>query len=672
MLQGNKEASLPSRKVVREGYTPLNATQYAELPMPPARLFVFLFLLAGGTLPVAAPQAGVFESVPETAPSAASPAAPGYRIGDLLVAPKETKDGKPRRVIRLLVTKFAEPNGHYPVVAATVKALQKAFGEDRFEARIYTGETDHIRDAHLVLSSVGTFVRARSMGARDLATVASERAPDPNRAEGTLFVTLKNRADINQFEDLRGKRVTATGSNAFSGYHVGLGEIAERGEDPDRFFGAFVASGYDMLRELKFLREGLADVAMLRTCVLEELAAAGGKVDDLKPLLVRENGESAACLSSTDTYPNWTLFALPTISPEEARLAAQTLLSMPELPGGIHWSIASDFTAVDGLYRSLRLGPYEYLRTWTWTRFWETYRTSILVALTFVLGLLLHSLRSESLVRRRTAELRRSLEEQRKAQTRARDAALRVEALRRAGAVGQMSSIIAHELRQPVATVRNYVQGLRRMLDLRGALKADVAEKPLLRLDEQAERIERIVERVRAYGRAEVPQRRPVDAVTLTKSAVETLRTARPDNFPVTIRSREPNCTILADPLEWELCVQNLVKNALEAVRGVPSPAVTIELEKQYVGGREKLLLCVTDNGPRLDEEKFRRLEDVLSSTKLDGLGLGLSIVRMIAEDSRGVLRFARNEPTGLRVVVEWPLPNEKAPDATKIQGRNA
>ena len=345
---------------------------------------------------------------------------------------------------------------------------------------------------------------------------------------------------------------------------------------------------------------------------------------------------------------------------------------MPELPGGIHWSIASDFTAVDGLYRSLRLGPYEYLRTWTWTRFWKTYRTSILVALTFVLGLLLHAYRSESLVRRRTAELRRSLEEQRKAQTRARDAALRVEALRRAGAVGQMSSIIAHELRQPVATVRNYVQGLRRTLDLRGALKADIAEKPLLRLDEQAERIERIVERVRAYGRAEVPQRRPVDAVTLTKSAVETLRTARPENFPVTIRSREPNCTILADPLEWELCVQNLVKNALEAVRSVSAPTVTIELAKRCVEGREKLCFSVTDNGPRLDDERFRRLEDVLSSTKLDGLGLGLSIVRMIAEDSGGLLRFARNEPTGLRVVVEWPLPNEKAPELPEIQGENA
>lgn len=636
--------------------------------MTPARHFVFLLLFTGWTLFAAAPQASASDSVPEA--SSASAFAPGYQIGDLLVAPKERTNGKPKRsVIRLLITKFAEPNSHYPIVAATVEALRRAFGEDRFEARIYTGETDHIRDAHLVLSSAGTFVRARSMGARDLATVVSERAPDPNRAEGTLFVTLKNRADIEDFEDLRGKRVTATGSNAFSGHHVGLGEIARRGEDPDRFFGPFVASGYDMLRELKLLREGLADVAMLRTCVLEELSAAGEKVDDLKPLLVRGDEKSIACLSSTDTYPNWTLFALPTISPEEARLAAQTLLSMPALEGGLHWSIASDFTAVDRLYRSLRLGPYEYLRTWTWMRFWETYRTSILVALTFVLGLLLHSYRSESLVRRRTAELRQSLEEQRKAQTRARDAALRMEALRRAGAVGQMSSIIAHELRQPVATVRNYVQGLRRMLDMRGALTADTAEKPLVRLDEQAERIERIVERVRAYGKAEVPQRRLVDAAALTKSAVETLQTAQSDDLPVSIRSCEAHFLILADPLEWELCVQNLVKNALEAARGVPAPAVTVELDRVCVEERAKLRLTVTDNGPRLDDDKFRRLQDVLSSTKLDGLGLGLSIVRMIVEDSGGVLRFERNEPTGLRVAIEWPLAAEDARDARNNKG---
>ena len=108
----------------------------------------------------------------------------------------------------------------------------------RFETKFY--RMDALQEAvrseavDLFLASSGFFWEMQlKYGARDLATVVSERAPDPNRAEGTLFVTLKNRADIEAFKDLRGKRVTATGSNAFSGHHVGLGEIARRGEDPD-------------------------------------------------------------------------------------------------------------------------------------------------------------------------------------------------------------------------------------------------------------------------------------------------------------------------------------------------------------------------------------------------------------------------------------------------------
>lgn len=60
---------------------------------------------------------------------------------------------------------------------------------------------------------------------------------------------------------------------------------------------------------------------------------------------------------------------------------------------------------------------------------------------------------------------------------------------------------IARELRQPVATVRNYVQGLRRTLVLRGALKADVAEKSLLRVLF----LETFQSFVLSYGKVESP-----------------------------------------------------------------------------------------------------------------------------------------------------------------------
>ncbi len=594
-------------------------------------------------------------------------AAPGYRIGDILASPDKKSDpcGARRPTIRLLVTKFAEPNSHYPIVGETVSALQAAFGADRFEAVVYTGETSDIENADLVLSSAGTFARMRPFGARDLATVVSNRAPDPNHAEGTLFATLKSRTDINKLEDLRGKRISATGPNAFAGYHVGLGEVARTGKDPDTFFGPLIASGYDMRLELSLLRQGLTDAVMLRTCLLEELAASGEKTDDLKPIHVRnaEAAKTGACLSSTDTYPNWTLFATPRISPENARLVAQTLLSMKVLPGGIRWSIANDFTKVDDLYRALKLGPYEYLRTWTWTRFWERYQTEIVVVLVLVFALILHAYRSSVLVERRTAQLQRALKDQREAQARAQSAAERVETLRRAGAVGQMSAIIAHELRQPVATVRNYVQGLRRTLDTRGVLDADFAEKPLLKMDEQTERIERIIEKVRTYGKSKESKRRPTDVVELTRKAVETLQTAQATggtqalSVPVLVETPEDHFVLVVDPLEWELCVQNLVKNACEAAIGSSDPRVLVRLSKAVEAGRVRIRLSVEDNGPVMTEAAFTRLSGVLSSTKLDGLGLGLSIVRMIVEDNGGVLCFERKRPRGLVVSIEFARP---------------
>ena len=290
--------------------------------------------------------------------------ASSFVIGDVL-SPRTGPTQPDRPVVRLLVTQFAYPNHHYPLIDRTISEFRSIFGAGNFEAMAFSGETSDINQADFVLSSAGTYLRMRSEGARDLATAVSSLAPNPNQAEGSLFVVLKQSANLQTFEDLKGKRVTITGLNAFSGYHIALGEIFKRGEDPDRFFGAVVTSGHDMRHELTLLRQGQADVAILRTCFLEELEASGHDISDLRPVAVRAAPHVDACISSTDRYPNWTLFATPRATPEQARIATTALLSMPTEKDGLHWSVASDFSSIDRLYRDLRLGPYEYLRVWT-------------------------------------------------------------------------------------------------------------------------------------------------------------------------------------------------------------------------------------------------------------------------------------------------------------------
>lgn len=575
-------------------------------------------------------------------------AAPDYVIGEAIALPEGEPDpSKP--AITMLVTQFARPNLHYPLVFSTTEALRHLFGKGNVQVRAFSGETGDIGNADLVLSSAGTYVRMLGRGAKDLATAASNLTPNPNRAEGSVFITLDTRQDIREFADLRGKRVAATGPNAFSGYHAALGEIARRGEDPDTFFGSFVRSGHDMTRELDLLRSASADVAVVRTCFLEELKAKGIDVSDIRPVALRDGIHPSGCMTSTDLYPNWTIFATPRLSPENARLITQTLLAMPKAEHGVHWSVASDFTTTDTLYRSIRLGPYAYLRTWTWERFWDEYRTWIIVLLMAVAGLAAHSLRASRLVDIRTAQLRRALTEQKNADARAKAAAERMQTLQKAGAVGQISSIVAHELRQPLSAIVGYAQGISRLIDTGGKPDKAMIETGISAIRAEAERAESIVEKVRSYAKGKKPTRQILDASAICRQCAETVTQARLADVPLIVELPEEPLSVSADPLELELCLHNLLKNALRSASCAPDPRVLLSARRRKdETGRNRIDMEIRDNGPTLTPEEFSRLNRVLDSTRAEGLGLGLAIVRLIVENHGGKLSFEQLSPNGL------------------------
>ncbi|MGN1149136.1 MAG: PhnD/SsuA/transferrin family substrate-binding protein [Sutterella sp.] len=581
-----------------------------------------------------------------TFPAAASEAE--FVIGEAIAVPEgEVDSSKP--VIRMLVTQFARPNLHYPLVFSTTATLQKLFGKGNVEVRGYSGETGDIENADLVLSSAGTYVRMLGRCAKDLATAASDLTPNPNRAEGSLFITLDTRNDIRTFDDMKGKRVTATGPNAFSGYHAALGEIARRGEDPDKFFGSFVRSGHDMTRELDLLRAGEADVAVVRTCLLEELKAQGADIADIRPLALREGIHPAGCMTSTDLYPNWTIFATPSLSPENARLITQALLSMPKAENGVHWSVASDFTTTDRLYKAIRLGPYAYLRTWTWERFWDEYRTWIIALLIAIAGLAAHAYRTARLVDLRTAQLRQALIDQQTADARAKAATERMQTLQKAGAVGQISSIIAHELRQPLSAIIGYAQGISRLLDTGSKPDKTMIETGISAIRSEAERAESIVEKVRSYARGKKPARQILDVSAICRQCAETVTQARIAEVPVLTELPPELLKVCADPLELELCLHNLLKNAMRSASSQKSPRVLLTTRRRTdEKGRARIDIGIRDNGQALTDEEFAGLNRVLESTRSEGLGLGLAIVRLIAENHGGRLSFERLSPHGL------------------------
>ena len=588
-------------------------------------------------------------------------AKPQLQVGTVLAAPEgPAAPGKP--VVKLLVSPFAYPNMHFRIVEPTIAKLREVFGRNNFTAVVSSGNPNDLYEADLILSSTGTYLRMQNRGARDIASVVSTLAPDPNHAEGSLFITLKSRTDINTFEDMKGKRLVTTGPAAFSGYHVGLGEIAKRGEDPDAFFASRISSGYDMRLELEALRNNRADVGIVRTCFLEELKRSGEDVSDVKPLAVR-SGADAPCLASTDLYPNWTMLATPKLSAEDTRKAALALLSMPRDADGLGWSIATNFRTADQMFRTIRRGPYEYLREWNWRHFWEIYWPWIMLGGFAVLGLMLHAWRTQRLVALRTGELREALLSQHKLERKAAQAQSRMEHLQRAGAVGQMSSIIAHELRQPLSTICGYAHGIERLLDQPGDVNRAMIAEGVSVMGEQAQQAEAIVEKVRSYAKGKGVRRTVVNAADLARRAVATINASRIWQTEVDVWTAAAELPVWGDSAEIELALQNLIKNALEACASEASPTVSVSVRKasstESSAALERIVLAVDDNGPALTDDAFADLEGVLSSTKIDGLGLGLSIVRLIAEGHGGQLEFRRRTPSGLSVRIVLPAHSE-------------
>lgn len=222
----------------------------------------------------------------------------------------------------------------------------------------------------------------------------------------------------------------------------------------------------------------------------------------------------------------------------------------------------------------------------------------------------------------------------------------------RVGAVGQLSTIFAHEMRQPLAAISLYVFGLKRLVQS-GSLTPEKIEAIAGKLETQTARADAIVNRVRAYAKSDKPVREAVSLVEAARKALRELTTTGRWHAAVSIAARE-DVQCLADPLELELVAMNLIKNALEAVEGLPAGMVNIAVSEH----NGKAELTVLNNGPAVSSELVERLNDRAasgSSSKKSGLGLGLSIVRSILERLGGRITFTALAGGGLAAVATLP-----------------
>lgn len=500
----------------------------------------------------------------------------------------------------------------------------------------------------LFLGSSGFYWEMRKYGARDLATFVSSFTPNPNHGNAGVIFSRKDRDDIQSLVDCRRKVLAGGTDSQFQAHLLSLREFVKQGLEPENFFSKIIHNDLPLKDVVKQIREGVADVGFLRACVLETMYP--GWENEFK-ILNKQNNSDMFCEHSTTQYPNATLAALPSLLPEYSRKIAGVLLSAePNGPAQYHWSLTTDYGSVDNLYKELKLGPYLYLREWTAKDFLKKTWPFISIFVVILVCLCVHLWRVETLVQKRTRLLTREVANRREAERSALLSEKRANQLQHSAIVGQLSSILAHELRQPLTVIQNYKDSIDLLLS-KNKVNNNKFEYCSIGIQKQVEKIDQLVKKVRSYAKTDSRRDELINLSELTsKIGNEIQNKLLPKG--VSFKTNITRCVkVRGDPLELELLVRNILKNAEEAV---DSNRDLVSLTLKQLDS--KCVLKISNTGEKFSEDQVKEFCEPFVSYKSEGLGLGIVISKAIVEAHYGSIRFIPRETGGLTVEINFPL----------------
>jgi len=249
----------------------------------------------------------------------------------------------------------------------------------------------------------------------------------------------------------------------------------------------------------------------------------------------------------------------------------------------------------------------------------------------------------ERQVRERTAELRREIDERRKAEERI---LLTAEELERSNKeLESFASIASHDLQEPLRKVQAFSGRLKRKL---GNSLAPEAQDDMQRIENAASRMQQLIEDLLVYSRV-TTKAKPFVEVDLNTTAQEVLRDLeiRIEQAGANV-ALEPLPTVIADAMQMRQLLQNLIGNALKYRNAGVAPQVRISGATDESGNH---LIEVRDNGIGFEDQYkekifgvFQRLHD---QKEFQGTGIGLAVCRKIAERHGGSIGASSPGPGG-------------------------
>jgi PAS domain S-box-containing protein len=240
-------------------------------------------------------------------------------------------------------------------------------------------------------------------------------------------------------------------------------------------------------------------------------------------------------------------------------------------------------------------------------------------------------------VEARTAELRA-----------AQDELIRKERL---SVLGQLTATVAHELRNPLSTIRNSLFAVKEGMAARGVTLAHAFE----RIERGITRCDRIVADLIDYARARDPRFEWVVVDDWLGKLLD--EQSLPGKVAIKRDLATSRVRLLIDPERLRRAVVNLIDNAVQALPELSAdrPADHIVVNTRTVG--RHVQISIDDTGCGIPAEILPKVFEPLFSTRTFGTGLGLATVKQIVEQHRGSVEITSEPGRGTRVIVKLPLP---------------
>jgi len=226
-------------------------------------------------------------------------------------------------------------------------------------------------------------------------------------------------------------------------------------------------------------------------------------------------------------------------------------------------------------------------------------------------------------------------------------------------AMGEMASALAHELNQPLAAITNYLRGAKRLLGSEEPEDRTLLAEALTAASDQALRAGDVIHRLRDFvGRGETERRVESISKLIEEASALALVGVKEQGVRVTMRLDPDADSVLADRVQIQQVVINLLRNALDAMLGAPRSELRVQVARRRADGFT--VVSVSDTGLGISEEVLPRLFEPFMTTKREGMGVGLSICKTIVEAHGGSIWAQNNEGPG--ATFAFSLPSGETP----------